>query len=176
MRRFAFMLLGLAAAMTATAAPSPAATQAWVAQYVATNGVSITTNAAGDNVYSTMAGTNPVSIVVYPANVPALVTYDCTNGIPYTNGMTFAYVPQYAAYANVPANLTIAAGFNWNAASNAVIGFCSYPTPTYVSSNVNNQTWLFNGATPVAQLVSTQVTAPVAFSLTNGFIFAEVTP
>ena len=164
---------GIAAA---THGASPAATQAWIKQYVATNSVSVTTNAVGGSVYSTMAGTNTVSIAIYPRIVHALATYDCASGIPYTNGMKFAYVPEYAAYANVPANLTIAAGFNWNAASNAVIGFCSYPTPAYVSSNVNNQTWLFNGATPVAQLVSTQVTAPEAFSLTNGFIFAEVTP
>jgi len=163
---------GIAAAHGA----SPAATQAWVKQYIATNGVSITTNAAGANVYTATVGTNEIGITVYPANVPALVTYDCTNGIPYTNGMTFAYVPQYAAYANVPASLTIAAGFNWNAASNAVIGFCSYPDFVYVSSNANNQTWLYSGPTPVARLVSTYVTPPAAFSLTNGFIFAEVTP
>jgi hypothetical protein len=164
---------GIAAA---THGASPAATQEWVKQYIATNGVSITTNATGDNVYSTTVGTNTLSIVVYPAAIPALFTYDCAEGIPYTNGMTFAYVPQYAAYANVPAGLTIAAGFNWNAASNAVIGFCSYPDYTYISSNVNNQTWLHQGATPVARLVSGFITAPAAAGLTNGFIFVEDTP
>lgn len=170
------MLLGLAAALTATAAPSPAATQEWVKQYVATNNVSIVTNAAGDNVYSTMAGTNPVSVVVHVPKVPALITRDCANGTPYTNGMTFAYVPRYAVYANVPAGLTIAAGINYNAASNAVMGFCSYPDFTYVSSNINNQTWLHLGATPVVRLVSTQVIETEAFALTNGFVFAEVMP
>lgn len=163
-------ICGIAAAWGA----SPAATQEWVKQYVATNGVSVTTNAAGANVYTAMVGTNEIGVTVYPANVPALVTYDCTNGVPYTNGMSFVYVREYAAFANVPASLTIAAGFNWNAASNAVVGFCSYPDFTYVSSNVNNQTWLCSGSSPVARLVSTYVTAPAAFSLTNGFIFAEV--
>ena len=161
---------GIAAA---THGASPAATQEWVKQYITTNGVSITTNATGVNVYSTTVGTNTLSIAVYPANAPALFTYDCAEGIPYTNGMTFAYVPQYAAYANVPANLTIAAAAEYNAASNLVYEFCSYPGYAYISTNLNNQTWLYSGATPVARLVSGYIPATSAHALTNGFIFAE---
>lgn len=156
---------------SALSAASPAATQDWVRQYVATNGVSVSTNAQGNASWTQGEGEDKVTVTVEMPTVFAMVATNCDETAALwglTNGATLVYHRPLAVFAAPNARVWV------NVDDDLTYNFVTIGANAMTSTTYNAETWLATDATNRhAMIQTTYITASRANAITNGLIIAE---
>ena len=160
-----------ASAPSALRAASPAATQDWVRMYVATNRVSVSTNAQGNASWTQGEGRDQVTVTLEMPTAFALVATNCdetaaTWGL--TNGATLVYHRPLAVFAAPNARVWV------NVEDDRTYNFVTIGANAMTSTTYNAETWLATDVTNRHALVrTTYITASRAQAITNGLVFTE---
>lgn len=170
-------LITTLAILTATALPfalhaaSPAATQEWVRQYVATNGVAVSTNAQGNASWTQGTGEDAVTVTVEMPTAFAMVATNCdataaTWGL--TNGATLVYHRPLAVFAAPNARVWV------NVEEDHSYNFVTIGANAMTSTTYNAETWLAtDGTNRHAMVQTTYITPSRANAITNGLVIVE---
>lgn len=165
-------ILTLAASAPSTLrAASPAATHEWVIEYVATNGVSVSTNAQGNASWTQGTGEDAVTVTLEMPTVPAMVATNCdeiaaTWGL--IDGTTLVYNRQLAVYVGPGARVWV------NADDDLTYNFVTIGENAMTSTTYNAETWLAtDGTNRHARIMTTRIAASQANAITNGLSIVE---
>lgn len=170
-------LITILAILTATALPfalhaaSPAATHEWVCQYVATNRVSISTNAQGNASWTQGEGRDQVTVTVEMPTAFAMVATNCDETAALwglTNGSTLVYHRPLAVFAAPNARVWV------NVEEDHSYNFVTIGANAMTSTTYSAETWLAtDGTNRHAMVQTTYITASRANAITNGLIIVE---
>nr|AIF26367.1 hypothetical protein [uncultured bacterium fosmid pJB16B1] len=165
-----FVICSAALAPWSSLAASPAATQEWVRWYVATNAVTVSTNAAGNYTWSQGEGTNAVSVSVEMPTVFAMKAFECdavANAQGLTNDMTLVYHRPLAVFVSRSARIWV------NVNDDRTYDFVTIGPPAMTSVTYNASSYLATGTNIHARIATTYVTPSRANAVTNGLVISE---
>ena len=168
---FALILHSSLFILNSAVAASPASTQEWVRQYVATNRVSISTNAQGNASWTQGEGRDQVTVTLEMPTAFALVATNCDDTASLwglTNGATLVYHRPLAVFAAPNARVWV------NVDDDLTYNFITTGANAMTSTVYNAETWLATDGTNRHALIRTTFITPSrAMAITNGLTFTE---